>query len=51
MHYRTRRTGFLETEEEFAGLIPEVERPSVNAFDTAELTDGDGTVAVVPAAP
>jgi L-ascorbate metabolism protein UlaG (beta-lactamase superfamily) len=51
MHYRTRRTGFLETEEEFVGLIPEVERPSENAFDTAELPDGDGTIAVVPAAP
>jgi hypothetical protein len=26
MHYRTPRTGFLETEEEFVGLMPQVER-------------------------
>jgi L-ascorbate metabolism protein UlaG (beta-lactamase superfamily) len=51
MHYRTRRTDFLETEEEFVGLIPEVERPSENVFDTAGLPDDDGTIAVVPAAP
>jgi L-ascorbate metabolism protein UlaG (beta-lactamase superfamily) len=51
MHYRTHRMGFLETEEEFAGLMPKVERPSENAFDTAELPDGDGTIAVVPTAP
>ncbi|HEY6771741.1 MAG TPA: MBL fold metallo-hydrolase [Solirubrobacterales bacterium] len=51
MHYRTHRTGFLETEEEFVGLMPRVERPSENAFDTAELPNGDGTIAVVPAVP
>ena len=51
MHYRTPRIGFLETEEEFVGLIPHVERPSENAFETAELPDSDGTLVVVPAAP
>ncbi len=51
MHYRTPRIGFLETEEEFVGLMPHVERPSENAFETAELPDSDGTLVVVPAAP
>lgn len=51
MHYRTPRTGFLETEEEFLGLIGRVERPGAPRFDTAGLpADGD-PVAVVPAAP
>jgi L-ascorbate metabolism protein UlaG (beta-lactamase superfamily) len=51
MHYRTPRIGFLETEEEFVGLMPHVERPSKNAFETAELPDSDGALVVVPAAP
>jgi L-ascorbate metabolism protein UlaG (beta-lactamase superfamily) len=51
MHYRTPRIGFLETEEEFVGLMPHVERPSENALETAELPDSDGTLVVVPAAP
>ena len=51
MHYRTHRIGFLETEEEFVELMPKVERPSENYFDTAELPDDEGTIAVVPAAP
>ncbi|HEY6654970.1 MAG TPA: MBL fold metallo-hydrolase [Solirubrobacterales bacterium] len=51
MHYRTPRIGFLETEEEFVGLMPHVERPSENAFETTELPDSDGTLVVVPAAP
>jgi L-ascorbate metabolism protein UlaG (beta-lactamase superfamily) len=51
MHYRTPRIGFLETEEEFAGLMPGVERPSENAFETSELPDTHGTLAVIPAAP
>ncbi|HEX3561364.1 MAG TPA: MBL fold metallo-hydrolase [Solirubrobacterales bacterium] len=51
MHYRTPRTGFLETEEEFVSRMPKVERPSQNAFETAELPNGDGPTAVVPAAP
>jgi L-ascorbate metabolism protein UlaG (beta-lactamase superfamily) len=51
MHYRTPRIGFLETEEEFVGRVPRLERLSESAFDTTELPDGDGTLAVVPAAP
>jgi L-ascorbate metabolism protein UlaG (beta-lactamase superfamily) len=51
MHYRTPRIGFLETEEEFAGLMPHVERPPENAFETSELREADGALAVVPAAP
>ena len=51
MHYRTPRIGFLETEEEFAALLPRVERLDQPGFDTADLPDGDGTLVVVPAAP
>ena len=51
MHYRTHRTGFLETEEDFVGRMPRVERGEDNTFDTADLPDGDGVLAVVPAAP
>jgi hypothetical protein len=31
--------------------MPGVERPAVNAFETSELPEADGTLAVVPAAP
>jgi hypothetical protein len=31
--------------------MPKVERPSENAFETAELPDSDGALVVVPAAP
>lgn len=51
MHYRTPRIGFLETEEEFVGLMPAVERPSASAFETTDLPDSDGPLVVVPAAP
>jgi L-ascorbate metabolism protein UlaG (beta-lactamase superfamily) len=51
MHYRTPRTSFLDTEEEFVGLLPRAERLSENAFDTSDLPGGDGALAVVPAAP
>jgi L-ascorbate metabolism protein UlaG (beta-lactamase superfamily) len=51
MHYRTPRIGFLETEEEFVALMPHVERPSANAFETTELPDSEGPLVVVPAAP
>ena len=51
MHYRTPRTGFLETEEEFLGLISRVERLDAPRFDTAELPMGAGPVAVVPTVP
>jgi len=51
MHYRTHRTGFLDTEEDFASRMSRVERLSGSSFDTAELPDGDGTLVVIPAAP
>jgi L-ascorbate metabolism protein UlaG (beta-lactamase superfamily) len=51
MHYRTPRTSFLETEEEFVGLMPRAEQLSESAFDTSELPEGDGALAIVPAAP
>jgi L-ascorbate metabolism protein UlaG (beta-lactamase superfamily) len=50
MHYRTPRISFLETEEEFLGLMQGVERLESPFFETADLP-GKGTVAVVPAAP
>jgi L-ascorbate metabolism protein UlaG (beta-lactamase superfamily) len=50
MHYRTPRTGFLETADAFLERMPAVHRIGAAAFETAELPDG-GPVAVVPAAP
>jgi L-ascorbate metabolism protein UlaG (beta-lactamase superfamily) len=51
MHYRTPRIGFLETEEEFVALMPDVERLEETGFDTSALPVGDGPLVVVPAAP
>ena len=51
MHYRTPRIGFLETEEEFLGLMPRVERLDEPHFDTADLPEDEGPTTVVPAAP
>lgn len=51
MHYRTPRTGFLETADEFLALIDRVERRPDPRFETAELPVGGGPVAVVPVAP
>jgi len=51
MHYRTPRINFLETEEEFAGLMRRVEGLEKPSFDTADLPDGKGPLTVVPAAP
>jgi len=51
MHFRTPRISFLESEEEFVGLIDRVERCPAPSFDTAGLPDGGGTVAVIPAVP
>jgi L-ascorbate metabolism protein UlaG (beta-lactamase superfamily) len=54
MHYRTARTNFLEPADAFLDLMPSVQRLDEPRFDTAALdgaTDGDGPVAVVPAAP
>jgi L-ascorbate metabolism protein UlaG (beta-lactamase superfamily) len=51
MHYRTQRIGFLETEEEFVGAISRVARLDAPAFETSDLPEGNGPLAVVPAAP
>jgi L-ascorbate metabolism protein UlaG (beta-lactamase superfamily) len=51
MHYRTPRIGFLETEEAFLELYPDVHRLEDPAFETAELPDAEGPLVVVPAAP
>ena len=51
MHYRTPRIGFLETEQEFVERMPRVERLQGSGFDTTELPEAEGTLAVVPAAP
>ncbi|HSR94202.1 MAG TPA: MBL fold metallo-hydrolase [Solirubrobacterales bacterium] len=51
MHYRTRRTDFLETAEEFLGLVGAVERLDTPGFDTADLPRNAGPLAIVPAAP
>jgi L-ascorbate metabolism protein UlaG (beta-lactamase superfamily) len=51
MHYRTPKIGFLETEEEFLAAMDASQRLESSGFETADLGDGDGPVAVVPAAP
>jgi L-ascorbate metabolism protein UlaG (beta-lactamase superfamily) len=51
MHYRTPRIGFLETAEQFLETVPRVERLETADFETSQLPAGDGTLAVVPAAP
>jgi L-ascorbate metabolism protein UlaG (beta-lactamase superfamily) len=51
MHYRTPKLGFLETEEEFLGLMERVKRLEETSFETGDLSPGDGPVIVVPAAP
>jgi L-ascorbate metabolism protein UlaG (beta-lactamase superfamily) len=51
MHYRTHRIGFLETEEDFLSRFERVERLEGSEFDPSELPAGEGTLAVVPAAP
>jgi L-ascorbate metabolism protein UlaG (beta-lactamase superfamily) len=51
MHYRTERTTFLETADAFLELIARARRLEGPVFETAELPDGEGPLAVVPAAP
>jgi L-ascorbate metabolism protein UlaG (beta-lactamase superfamily) len=51
MHYRTPRTGFLETAEEFLAQADRVERLTQASFELDELPTGEGTLVVVPAAP
>jgi L-ascorbate metabolism protein UlaG (beta-lactamase superfamily) len=51
MHYRTPKISFLETADEFLGLIGSVERLDSSGFDTAQLKADRQPLAVVPAAP
>jgi L-ascorbate metabolism protein UlaG (beta-lactamase superfamily) len=52
MHYRTPRTGFLETEEEFvAAMEPHVLRVDAASFETDAIERGGTPTAVIPAAP
>lgn len=51
MHYRTERIDFLEPVDDFAARAPRVERLAGSSFDTDALPDGEGALAVVPAAP
>jgi L-ascorbate metabolism protein UlaG (beta-lactamase superfamily) len=52
MHYRTPRTGFLETEEEFvAAMEPHVLRVEGTSFETGELQRETVPLAVLPASP
>jgi L-ascorbate metabolism protein UlaG (beta-lactamase superfamily) len=51
MHYRTPKIGFLEPVDEFLELVPSVERFDEPRFDTGGLPEGDGPIALVPAAP
>ena len=51
MHYRTPRIGFLEPADAFLELFEVVQNMPQSAFDTSELSTGEGPVAVVPATP
>jgi L-ascorbate metabolism protein UlaG (beta-lactamase superfamily) len=51
MHYRTERVTFLEPADAFLELVERVHRPAGAVFETGELPDADGPLAVVPAAP
>ena len=51
MHYRTERIDFLEPVDPFVELAPRVERVPGSSFEIDALPDGDGALAVVPAAP
>jgi L-ascorbate metabolism protein UlaG (beta-lactamase superfamily) len=51
MHYRTPRISFLETADAFLELCADVHRLESPVFQTGELPDAAGPLAVVPAAP
>lgn len=51
MHYRTPRTGFLETADAFLQGSAAVHQLQGPGFETAELPDSNGPLTVVPAAP
>lgn len=51
MHYRTRRIGFLDTEEEFIAAMGEPQRLDSPSFETDDLRGGKPPAVIVPAAP
>jgi len=51
MHYRTPRIGFLESADDFLAGFEHVHRMETSNFEIADLSQHDGPVAVVPAAP
>jgi len=51
MHYRTHRVDFLEPADEFIAAFSEVERLASPAFETADLSQAQTPLAVVPASP
>jgi L-ascorbate metabolism protein UlaG (beta-lactamase superfamily) len=51
MHYRTERIGFLGPADEFLAAIGEVLRLEDTSFETWELPQDGGPIAVVPSAP
>jgi L-ascorbate metabolism protein UlaG (beta-lactamase superfamily) len=52
MHYRTERAPFLDEDAEpFLSTFGAVERLDSPSFDTTDLPEGDGPLAVVPAVP
>jgi L-ascorbate metabolism protein UlaG (beta-lactamase superfamily) len=51
MHYRTERIGFLEPADEFLAALGDPLRLPSTRFETSELPQEDGPLAVVPAAP
>jgi L-ascorbate metabolism protein UlaG (beta-lactamase superfamily) len=51
MHYRTRRTNFLEPADAFLERFARVARLDAPEFSLTALDGGEGPLAVVPAAP
>ncbi|MGN6373344.1 MAG: MBL fold metallo-hydrolase [Solirubrobacteraceae bacterium] len=51
MHYRTPKIGFLEPADAFLARMPAVHLLDRPTFDTDELPESSGPLAVVPAAP
>ncbi len=51
MHYRTPKIGFLETADAFLESFTDVHRLADTSFETGDLPQDKGPLAVVPAAP
>jgi L-ascorbate metabolism protein UlaG (beta-lactamase superfamily) len=51
MHYRTPKIGFLESADAFLESFTDVRRLAEPSFETGELPQDNGPLAVVPAAP